>query len=159
MMDASWERVAPDFEPDGSLRDIYVQNATLADWEATFQLIRRDYAPATYTRDGEPAALPASAAEALAERDTATVALDFDVAGVEMACHFFSPKEIEFDLPPEQVNSRERFAAVQGFLRALATTLGKSVLLSPESMPHLPILSVDSVGLVSYHPPSDAPAT
>ena len=158
-MDASWERVAPDFEPDGSLRDIYVRDTTLADWEVALQLILRAYAPATFTRDGEPAALPTSAADAFADRDRAAVALDFEVAGIEFACHFFSPTEIEFDLPPEQVNSRERFVALQGFLRTLAKVLDKNVVLSPESMPHLPILSVASTGLVSYHPPSDAPAT
>jgi len=157
-MDTSWDRLAPDFRPDGSLRDIFVQNATLADWEATLQLILHDYAPATFTRDGELAGLPVSAADVFAERNSATLVLDFEVAGIELACHFFSPEEIEFDLPPEQVNSREKFAALQSFLRTLATTLTKLVVLSPESMPHLPILSVDSAGLMTYHPAFDTPA-
>lgn len=159
MMDASWKRVAPDFEPDGSLCDIYVRSATLVDWEVAFQLIRHNYAPVTFTRDGEPAALPASVADTFADRDRAAVTLDFEVAGIQLACHFFSSTEIEFDLSPEQVNSRERFAALQDFLRTLATTLGKIVILSPESMPQLPILSIDPAGLVAYHPPSDVPAT
>src|SRR5262245_17378518 len=158
-MDASWDRVAPDFEPDGSLRDIYVQSATLADWDLTLQVILRDYAPATFTRDGELAAVPVSANDVFAERDSAALTLKFDVAGIELACHFFSPEEIEFDLLPKQVNSHERFAALQGFLRSLATTLGKTVILTPQSMAHLPILSVDSDGLVAYHPPTDAGAS
>jgi len=115
---------APDFERNGSLRDIYAQSATLADWDLTLQVVLRDYVPATFTRDGELAALPVSADDVFAERDSAALTLRFEVAGIELACHFFSPEEIEFDLLPKQVNSHERFAALQSFLRSFdGTTL------------------------------------
>lgn len=158
-MNASWQRIAPDFKPDGSLRDIYVQNASLLDWDRTVAMLHRHYAPLTFTRDGEPFAPPDSAAAIFAERHDATIALDFEVHGIELACHFFTQDEIEFDLPPEQVNSPERFSALQHFLRLLATTVGKRVVLSPESAPTSPILIVDPSGIVNFTPPSDAPAT
>jgi len=151
-MNASWHNVAADFEPDGALRDIYVQNATLADWQIALDLIRRGYAPVTFTRDGVEGALPPSAADAFADRADAALSLKFEVGGIELACYFFTPTEIEFDLPPAQVNSEERFGALQDFLRALATTLRKPVVLSFESSPELAILTLDPAGRVTYHP-------
>jgi len=41
----------------------------------------------------------------------------------------------------------------------LAATVGKTVVLAPESTPTAPILVVDPSGTVIFHPPSDAPAT
>jgi hypothetical protein len=158
-MDASWQHVAADFEPDGSLRDIYVRSATLTDWDRTIVMLRRDYSPLTFTRDGEPFAPPQSASAIFSERDKASIALDFEVGGIELACHFFTQNEIEFDLPPEQVNSSERFSALQHFLRVLAATVGKIVVLSPESAPTLPILVVDPSGTAVFNPTPDAPAT
>ena len=158
-MDASWQQVASDFEPDGSLHDIYVQGATLADWDRVVALLHRDYSPLTFTRDGKSFPFPQTAAAIFNERENASIALDFDVGGIELACHFFTENEIEFDLPPEQVNSHQRFLALQDFLRELAATVGKTVVLAPESTPTAPILVVDPSGTVIFHPPSDAPAT
>jgi len=155
-MDGSRANVAPDFKPDGALRDIYVMNATLADWEAALALITREHVSAVFTRGGEPATFPSSAADAFADSANTAVGLSFDVGGIELAWHFFTPAAIEFDFLPEQVNSLERFGALQKFLRALARTLNKTVVLSPEGSPTLAILSVDPTGTLSYHPALDA---
>lgn len=38
-----------DFTPDGSLRDIYVLDATIADWEGVLEHIHRRYQGMTFT--------------------------------------------------------------------------------------------------------------
>lgn len=40
-----WKAVAHEFEWDGSLRDIYVQQATLEDWQAVLDTIRSRFPP------------------------------------------------------------------------------------------------------------------
>jgi hypothetical protein len=82
-----------------------------------------------------------------------------NVAGIAIACHFFTPDDIEFDLSPEQVDSAERFEALLAFLRVIASTLGKTVSLTPENLDGDPILTVDPrTNRVVYHAAPDAPA-
>ncbi len=158
-MAISWAQVAHEFAHDGSLRDIYVHTTDLADWDSLLVLLRRKYGPLVFTRDGATVPLPPSAAEVFAQRPDASVALDFEVGGIQLACHFFTPAEIEFDLPPEQIDSPVRFEALQAFLRDVAVTIGKTATLTPESGAEMPILSVDPLtGQVAYHEEPDAPA-
>lgn len=129
----SWSRVAADFEWDGAWRDIYVLDATLADWQAALELLRAwDPRPRFYT-GGEAARLP-DLAKALfpTDPDAFRSTLEFDVEGLQLNCHFFSDDEIEFDLDPREVNA-SRFEALCGFMRLLATAVGKPVLLTHEN--------------------------
>ena len=50
------------FHQDGSLRDIYVQNLTVDHWEKFLDFVRSSGFVLRYSRDGEAAQLPASAA-------------------------------------------------------------------------------------------------
>jgi hypothetical protein len=151
--------VAPDLEPDGSLRDVYVFGTTEADWDAVLAHVRAHYGPLTFTVDGEPATPPARAAEAFAVWDRAAPRLTFQVGGVEVACHFFDPGEIEFDLLPQAVDGPERQAAVTAFLRGLARVTGRPAVLTAESQPASVILRADpATGVVAFVPPPDAPA-
>jgi hypothetical protein len=157
-MDISWHQVASSFESDGSLRDVYVHSAEVSDWNAVLDLLRGEYAPLAFSRDGLAEPMPARVEDIFAQTADATIALDFEVAGIELACHFFTPTEIEFDLPPEQVNSSAQFQALLAFLRRLAATVRKPVILAQENAPDLPILTVDRAGQATLHEEPDAPA-
>src|SRR5262245_14857192 len=111
-----WDTVSEGFKPDGALRDIYVHDATLADWQAALNHIRERYAPLHFTVDSHPADLPRQVAEIFPIRARAAPLLNFDVGGIDLACHFFQPKQIEFDLRPEEVTGPERLATVVSFL-------------------------------------------
>ena len=52
--------VAGAFEPDGALRDIYVHDATIADWQAVLDFVRGNCTSFQFTVDGQPAVLPAA---------------------------------------------------------------------------------------------------
>lgn len=157
--DFAWETAAQDFRADGGLRDIYVLDATPADWQAAFDHLRATYHPVRFTIDGEPATPPSSVAEIFPIWERAAPALHFEVGGVEVACHFFVADEIEFDLWPQDVTGPERLVAVAAFIRELASAVGKPAVLTMENMREAVILQADpATKRVVWLPPSDAPA-
>ncbi|GLC24618.1 hypothetical protein [Roseisolibacter agri] len=158
-MEPRWPDVAPDFAPDGSLRDVYVFGTTEADWDAVLAHVRARYAPLRFTVDGEPAPVPARFADGYAVRERAAPCLTFHVGGVALACHFFDPGQIEFDLLPQEVDGPERLAAVTAFLRELAHVTARPAVLTAASQPDPVILRADPVtGAVVFMPPPDVPA-
>jgi len=153
-----WEEVAREFAPEGSLRDIYVLGTTAEDWARVLDAVRHHYAPLTFTAGGEPTELPNRAADIfpLWERETAPL-LRFEVEGILVTCHFFTPEEIEFSIDPEDVTGRERLEATADFLRIIARAVGKPALLTPESLPQSPILRAEPTSdRIVYLPPPTA---
>jgi hypothetical protein len=142
-MSRLWREVAADFEPDGALRDIYVHGTTMADWQAVLGHLRERYAPLEFTIDGEPAVLPARAAEIFPTWGHAAPSLYVDVGGIDVRCHFFAVDEVEFDFRPGDVRGPERLAAVVSFMRGLVTAVGKTAVLTMESVPEAVILRID----------------
>ena len=135
-----WQSVAPDFEPDGSLRDIYVLDADLSDWQRVLDILRESYS-LSYEVDGQASALPERVEEILNEwqEERAPVAR-FSLGGIDLACHFFSPEEIEFDFRPEEVTGPEQLETLIRFLRQLSEITGKAAIVAPENFPESPIL-------------------
>jgi hypothetical protein len=158
-MTVSWTDVAPDFVRDGSLRDIYVFGTGMRDWDVVLAYLRTRYQPLEFSVDGRAAALPTEAADVFALRLEATPLLRFGVGGVDVACHFFTPDQIELDLPSEQVDGPERLASVVEFLRGLAFATSKAAVLTEEGSPNLVILHADPVsGRVVHYPTMDTRA-
>ena len=154
-MGTDWRAVANVFEADGSLRDIYVLDATPADWQATLELVRACYAPLRFTIDDEPAELPIHVEDVLAFRPDASPRLNFPVGGIDLACHFFGADEVEFDLLPSAVDGPERLAALLAFLGRLALATGKPVLLTGENLRDVVYFRADpATGAVEHMAPS-----
>jgi hypothetical protein len=152
-----WRTAAGDFEADGALRDIYVLDATLADWQVALDHVRQRYAPLTFRVDGCPASLPEQVADIFPIWERASPQLNFDLGGIDVACYFFTREEIELDIRPEEVTGPERLSALVSFLRGLATAVGKPAVLTMENAPDAAILRADP-GTVVWVPPSDANA-
>ena len=154
-----WSVVGEAFASDGALRDVYVHDATLADWAIAYDYVRTTYPKLEFTINGKPKVLPATAAEIFPIWKQAAPLLNFDVGGIDFACHFFTEDEIEFDLRPEEVTGPERLASLVAFLGRLAAVLRKPALLTMENMREVVFLQADPVsGTVAWIPPSDAPA-
>jgi hypothetical protein len=82
--------------------------------------------------------------------------LNLDVQGIDLACHFFTDTEIEFDLLPQQVRDEATLSAVLGFMTEIGSLLGKTVILTPENWQKSPIFKYDpSNQQTTYCPPSD----
>jgi hypothetical protein len=97
----NWKLQKADFDADGSLRDIYVLGTTIDDWKEVLALILREPFEAKLLRDAVAQALPTDIESLFG---TTSNLLRFSVHGVELACHFFTPNEIEFDFVPKDEN-------------------------------------------------------
>jgi hypothetical protein len=157
--DIDWNAVAHEFEWDGSLRDVYVLDATLADWQAVLDAIAARYLPLRFLTGETPAELPAHVTEAFSFwSGEAPPFLGFSVDGVTFACHFFATDAIEFDFDPRDVSGPESLASVLAFLGELARLTGRTAVLTPENLSDAPIFRADPMtDSVEYVPPPSRP--
>lgn len=121
------------FYLDGSLRDIYVSSTTVDDWRKILAFLAGKYS-VLYEIDGLEAPLPVDFDEIQKRTGKASQHLTVYVEGVSLNCHFFCIEEIEFDLFPEDVNTKEKAEAILGFLTEVGLLLNKEVVLTPENV-------------------------
>ena len=138
---ATWGDCRNQFKPEGSLRDIYVFDTSLADCHAFLSEVRNWGYYLTFEVEGEPRAVPEDYAEIVSLRDHYPVLLKIHASDVRIHCHFFTDDEMEFDLDPAQVRSEESFAALLRFLERLGDSLRKEVFVTHENSPYAKILS------------------
>jgi hypothetical protein len=135
----SWDDVREAFEPDGMLRDIYVQKADGDVWERAFTYLAKQ-GTSDYTVDEVKKALPRSAKDALGLRPDKSPLLLVNRDGIEYGCHFFSEEEIELDFWPEEIDGPLRLASLSDFISGLGHATGKDVVVTHENCPEIPIL-------------------
>jgi hypothetical protein len=128
----SWDMCRQEFEPDGSLRDIYVLGTGIELWRRFFDGLRSAY-NLEYSVDGESCPIPESVDEAFSTRTAASPSLHFRVAEMVVACHFFCIEQIEMDLDPREVTSAADFDALLRLLRSVGETVSKPVIVTCES--------------------------
>ncbi len=135
-----WPRQQSDFARDGSLRDLYVLNATVEDWRLVVtQLLCGDYR-ARLQRGGIEVPLP-SDFEAVFDGNDRHF-MGFTVGDIELDCHFFTPTQIEFSFEPNDVDERS-LRDVLAFMIYLGDVVGKTVIMTPENVPESPFFSYD----------------
>ncbi|MES9685390.1 hypothetical protein ABWK22_21315, partial [Gottfriedia acidiceleris] len=61
-------------------------------------------------------------------------------------CCFFSYTEIEFDIDPKEINSETDVKIVFEFMRKISMVLGKESIITAESDPDNPLVTVHSDG-------------
>jgi hypothetical protein len=145
-----WEQIAPEFYPDGGLRDIYVLEAQVQDWQVVLDAIRHFQPQPIYTLDGVAADLPNRVEQVFQRRLDASPMMSFRILDMTLNCHFFGSDQvehdsqlIEFDLDPREVSDSEHLHALIDFMRLLGNLTGKVVILTPENCIESPILKYD----------------
>src|SRR5437867_198488 len=141
MSEVTWDRCRRGFEWDGSLRDIYVLNASLADWDTFVQTLPGMNYRTEFLIDDAAATLPAATMALFKGRAAHAPLLRLSAGPVMLCCHFFSDQELEFDLDPRQVKGAVEFQGVLDFMRNVGGVLGKPVILTPENQPEHPMIS------------------
>jgi hypothetical protein len=124
--------VPPDlWECDGSLRDVYIQETEMSDWDALFELVARY--PCTYSFDGTRKE-PPHPSRVFQDRSGGHL-LTIQVGSASINCHFFISEEIELDIDPRQIADESTHELVMNFLAELSTRIGKDLAITPENSP------------------------
>lgn len=118
---------------DGSFRDLYILDVTISHWQRVVDWLHTKPYPIEFYLNDELAPLPRDISTVFEKRNEIGTLLNIDVEGVFINCHFFWPKEIEFDIDPRQVNSDQKERGITDFMRALGRLLNNEVILTPEN--------------------------
>lgn len=136
-----WPAQKADFERDGSLRDIYVQDATVRDWKLVVTRILDGTYNARLQRGGAEVPLP-TVFEAVFDGNDRHF-MNFTVGDIVLDCHFFTPTEIEFSFAPDDVTETS-VRHLLAFMIDVGEAIRKPVIMTPENWPQLPIFRYDS---------------
>ena len=150
----TWSDCEIDFRGDGSLRDVYVLDGGLTAWDALLGIAR--LGGVRFALHGAEAPLPTRAADVFAAGDPGSVLLSFEWRGLEFCAHFFDPVNVELDFIPNHLTGQPSLDALCSFLRELAASTNREVIVTPENCPQSPILRVSPSGEVRYEPSNDA---
>ena len=138
----NWNTCKNDFQGDGSLRDIYITPATLADWRALYPFLR-NFPGVEYSVDGIAQPAPDSVEQAFAVRSSGSPMLRFRVGRALVVFHFFWDEEIECDFVPNEITSQLDLDALLGFVRQLGDVTHKRVIITPENCREQPFITYE----------------
>ncbi|MCI0569549.1 MAG: hypothetical protein L0Y66_02245 [Myxococcaceae bacterium] len=140
-----WQAQRAEFEPDGSLRDIYIQDAAPEDWRLVLSFLEQGpYGARLSRREEQSVVSPMPQDVGLLFDGSHSYLLHFSVGEVLLACHFFTPEEIEFDFAPNGL-SEGALRELLRFMAQLGDLTKKRVVMTPENAPELPIYEYDPV--------------
>ncbi|MEU2742867.1 hypothetical protein ABZ656_48315 [Streptomyces sp. NPDC007095] len=146
MSDLLWDDVAYFFDPDlmGSLPDVRVPDASVADWQALLDLVGERGWKCQYS-EGETV-LPVPKAETVLSRPADAECPELRVwpsTEVLAIFRFHAPEEIDFDMDLRELQGQARLDLFCGFLRDIGRRMGKPVLMDPEGDYGHPVLGFD----------------
>lgn len=130
-----WDDVRDYFDPHsmGSLPDVRIDDTTVADWQALFDLVRDGDWPWSFHEGLDPTELPTAAAVFARPADAEVV--DLRVEFAEEAVAIFRPysdESIDFDVDLRFLQGQERLDRLCDFFAVLGRHLRRSVWMSSE---------------------------
>lgn len=147
-MKKTWNDIKWFFEPDGSLRDLYVQETSIKDWEKIIDLLNEKYQVKYWTGKSNEYVSKIDKEYCIAYFMNETGEMEcrhilIQLGRVEMRFYFFLVEQIEFDIDPREINSINDFEQIENFMIDVSRILGKQITLTEESSPKLPLVKVD----------------
>ncbi|MEH7351465.1 hypothetical protein [Gottfriedia acidiceleris] len=131
------------FFVDGSLRDIYVFNVDLDEWQKLYEFVHRSHWNITCNKDGQISEYRNTNVNKLfKEKENHSIMMAININGILINCYFFSDTEIEFDLDPKEIKSESDVKSVFEFMKKISKLLGKESILTLESDPDNPLVKV-----------------
>lgn len=135
-----WKDIRRDFEADGACRDIVIEDPTEEVWEAAYRFMLKQPG-AVYLYDLEPRPAPQTTADIFGAGEGHRSLLTGNPSGIEIRMFFFSEREIEFTVWPQDVTNETRLDALLTFMQSLSKASGGRVDLYHENDRSNPILS------------------
>lgn len=135
------------FYNDGSLRDIYVFNVNLTDWQKFLNWILNSNWDIVFYKDGYVTEYnEKDVIQLFQEKVNHRILMSIKTNQVLINCHFFSEDEIEDDIDPKEVKSKTEAYTVFEFMKELSIILNKQSILSREISPDYPLVRVNPDG-------------
>jgi len=134
-------------EPDGALRDIYIFDTTLEDWQKVYTLASSFYASFQFSTAENEIAYPASIRP---EHFKLESIFSFAAGPVPMSAWLFRPDRIELSFAPNDVPDERSFESLLAFIVELQRAIDKDVIVTIENLPEEPFLRIAGGEGVSY---------
>ena len=131
-----WSQIAPYFEPDGSLLDIYILETSLVDWAKVWAYLLASPHSLEFSINGELTPAPLDVGEAFRLRPDRSAFAVYALGKQRLNCHFFTEVEVEFSLDPCDVDGPSEAYRLVQFLTELGRATLKEVRLTAENVPH-----------------------
>ena len=126
-----WKICKEAFEWDGSLRDIYICETSLDDWQNFLDFLREGEYQVRFLVDKTPYPLPTKVNWIFEQPERPL--LSIEISNITLNCHFFIIEEIELDLDPREVTDEAKLNQLVKFISDISLTLGKKVKITPEN--------------------------
>lgn len=141
-MNKNWNDIKWIFEPDGSLRDIYVQEVSLIDWIQLIDFLNDSY---TLNYDSSNRIDKVDVVNYLKDEsgEMESKSVYINLEGITIACHFFLIDQIEFDIDPKEIKSLNDYKKVEAFMNSVSKILSNQVTLTGENSPKFPLIKID----------------
>ena len=143
-MKKNWDDIQFIFKPDGTLRDIYVQEVSIGDWEKLIDFLNENYnlkygiqSTTIIDKEYTIGCLKDKSGEMVRK------SVSIDLGGINANCHFFLPDQIEFDIDPKEINSGDDFEKVEKFMTSISETIKNQVTLTGENEIEIPLIKID----------------
>ena len=142
-----WKDIEWIFKKDGALTDIYVQNATLSDWEKVVDLLNSEYKLTfgvyedNLTDKIDFRYVKTMFADETGELETKSATID--LSGIVVKCFFFLENQIEFDINPTEIKTESDFNKITDFMKSISSKLEKQITLCGENQPEFPLIKID----------------
>lgn len=148
----TWNEIKSELVSDGSLRDIYILDTNIDDWNSFIQGVKQTKFNHDFFYGEIKEELPKSfqSIKSLQENNS-TILTIFLEAGIQVKCHFFIDEEIEMDIDPREISNESAFNVLLSFLHWLAEYLKKTVYLTYENEPNQVILNVIPQNVFNPH--------
>ncbi|NRA18568.1 MAG: protein export chaperone SecB [Oceanospirillaceae bacterium] len=129
-----WNEVKQDFVPEGSLRDIYVEDVDVFVWNLFINSLFISGYQLSFKHGQKVMVLPECFNEIKKLQETEPTTLGIVIEnGILINCHFFINSEIELDVSPGDIDSEINYRSLINFLHWLHSSLKKSVKLTHEN--------------------------
>ena len=144
----NWNIIEWIFEKDGALRDIYVQNSTISDWEKVVDLLNSEYKLTfgvyedNLTDKIDFGYVKTMFADETGELETKSATID--LSGIVVKCFFFLENQIEFDINPTEIKTQSDFNKITDFMKSISSKLEKQITLCGENQPEFPLIKIDT---------------
>lgn len=125
--------------PDGALRDIYVENTSIKDWENILDIFKKSDFTINYFIDEIESNLPANVSSLFTNSQN-SVRLQLKKETIIINTYLFLNDQIEFDIDPRDFVTEEQHSVIFEFLKLLSDATNKTIILCEENSADTPFL-------------------